>query len=72
MVIARSGVNAGFVTYWDQKFFLTDAFSFQARGSVCNSRYLYFALQSVQQKLQSMKMGAGVPPMGESVSLRRR
>ncbi|WP_161924932.1 restriction endonuclease subunit S [Actinomyces sp. 432] len=61
IVVARSGANAGLVSYWTGRFFLTDAFSFQAKPGMIDSRFLFHALQVIQERLHRMKLGAGVP-----------
>lgn len=61
VVIARSGAKAGLVSFWTGKFFLTDAFSFQAHRDVISSRFLYYFLQSRQDQIDSNRRGAGVP-----------
>ena len=61
IVIARSGAYAGFVSYWDAPFFLTDAFSLCVNPSIAVTRYVYFLLKSRQDGLHGMKRGGGVP-----------
>ena len=61
VVIARSGVSAGFVSYWNQKIFITDGFGFEARSEIIKTKFLYYILKNMESKLNAMKRGAGVP-----------
>ena len=61
VVVARSGAYAGFVSYWDQPIFLTDAFSVHPHPEIMRPRFVYHLLQNKQSQLHSMKKGAGVP-----------
>ena len=61
VTVARSGVSAGFVGYWNAPIFVTDGFGYEARENVVISKYLYYVLKCKEKKLNSMKRGAGVP-----------
>ena len=61
VVIARSGVSAGFVSYWNQPIYVTDGFGYEARKGVVAPKYLYYALKRKELDLNAMKRGAGVP-----------
>ena len=61
VVVARSGASAGFVSYWDQKIFVTDGFGYEAKCEVAIPKYLYYVLKNREQELNGMKRGAGVP-----------
>ncbi len=61
VVIARSGANAGLVTYWNEELFLTDAFSIHPDKVHLNTKFLYYFLKNLQRELHLMKKGSGVP-----------
>ena len=61
VVIARSGVSAGFVSYWNQPIYVTDGFGYEAKKDVATPKYLYYALKRKEPELNAMKRGAGVP-----------
>jgi type I restriction enzyme S subunit len=61
VVVARSGAYAGYVSYWNEPIFLTDAFSVHPDPAVMTSRFVYYLLQNKQDQLYAMKKGAGVP-----------
>ena len=61
VVIARSGVSAGFVSYWNQPIYVTDGFGYEAKKEVATPKYLYYALKRKEPALNVMKRGAGVP-----------
>ena len=69
IVIARSGASAGFVSYWNEPIFVTDGFGYEAKERVVIPKYLYFVLKNMENKLNDMKRGAGVPHIsGEAIS----
>lgn len=61
IVIARSGVYAGLVSYWDIPIFLTDAFSIHPDNNALSTKFLYYVLKKDQIKIHNMSKGAGVP-----------
>ena len=61
IVIARSGAYAGYVSYWNQPIFLTDAFSIHPDNTILKYKYVYYFLQNQQEYIHGMKKGAGVP-----------
>ncbi len=69
VVIARSGVSAGFVSYWNEPIFVTDGFGYEAKSGIATPKFLYYVLKSIEPKLNAMKRGAGVPHVsGEALS----
>lgn len=61
VVIARSGANAGLVSYWNEEFFLTDAFSMHSDENIAKPKFIYYYLKNLQRELHLMKKGVGVP-----------
>ncbi|EOY1404355.1 restriction endonuclease subunit S [Yersinia enterocolitica] len=61
IVIARSGAYAGYVSFWKQPIFLTDAFSVHPNLEIIKPKFLYHVLQNKQEHIHAMKKGAGVP-----------
>ena len=69
VVIARSGVSAGFVSYWNRKIYVTDGFGYEGRNELVTTKYLYYVLKNMEHALNAMKRGAGVPHVsGETLS----
>ena len=69
VVIARSGVSAGFVSYWNRKIYVTDGFGYEGRSELVTTKYLYYVLKRMEPALNAMKRGAGVPHVsGEILS----
>ena len=69
VVVSRSGASAGFVSYWNEKVFVTDGFGYEAKENIVTPKYLYHILKNIEPKLNSMKRGAGVPHVrGEALS----
>jgi type I restriction enzyme S subunit len=61
IVVARSGANAGLISYWNEELFLTDAFSIHPNDSVLNTKFAYYFLKKHQREIHLMKRGVGVP-----------
>lgn len=61
VVIARSGAYAGYVSFWNQPIFLTDAFSVHPNPDILKPKFLFHLLQNKQDHIHAMKKGAGVP-----------
>ncbi|MEE0991107.1 MAG: restriction endonuclease subunit S [Paludibacteraceae bacterium] len=60
ITIAGSGAGAGYVQYWNEPIFVCDAFSIKGVSSV-STKYLYYCLNNLQDKIYSTKKGGGVP-----------
>lgn len=61
ITVAGSGAYAGFVMYWNEPIFVSDAFSIIADNTKVVSRYLYHFLLNIQDKIYDLKSGGGVP-----------
>ena len=62
IVVAGSGAYAGFVSYWKQPIFVSDAFSVDVKNfQEVSTRYVYHFLLNNQQKIYATKSGAGIP-----------
>lgn len=61
VVVARSGANAGNVSFWNEPIFLTDAFSVHPDPEVMTPKFTYYLLRSLQGKIRGLKKGSGVP-----------
>ena len=60
IAVAGSGAYAGFVSYWEEPIFLSDAFSIEPNKNL-NKRYLYHWLLSIQHKIFELKQGSSIP-----------
>lgn len=60
ITVAGSGAYAGYVGYWEQPIFLSDAFSIHPNDEL-NKRYLYHWLLENQYKIYELKQGSGIP-----------
>ena len=60
ITIAGSGAYAGFVSYWNTPIFVSDAFSIKG-AELCSTKYLYYLLLDMQDKIYATKKGAGIP-----------
>lgn len=60
IVIAGSGAYAGFVSWWEEPIFVSDAFTVKTKESLL-PRYCFYFLQGVQHRLYDFKSGGGVP-----------
>lgn len=60
ITVAGSGAGAGYVQYWDTPIFVCDAFSLQGRKGM-DTKFLYYCLCNMQEKIHAAKKGSGVP-----------
>ncbi len=60
ITIAGSGAGAGYVQYWNERIFVCDAFSVKGVNDV-STKYLYYCLTNLQDKIYATKKGGGVP-----------
>ena len=60
VTVAGSGAYAGYIAYWNEPIFVSDAFSIKGNGNAC-TRYLFYVLQNLQEKIYATKKGGGVP-----------
>lgn len=60
ITVAGSGAGAGYVQYWNEPIFLCDAFSIKGCKEV-STKYLYYCLTNLQDKIYATKKGGGVP-----------
>ncbi|WP_288863635.1 restriction endonuclease subunit S [uncultured Corynebacterium sp.] len=61
IVVAGSGANAGFVSFWDEPVFVSDAFSIQSHNDHLLLKFVFHVLKSKQDQLHDLKKGGGVP-----------
>ena len=61
ITVAGSGAYAGFVTYWNEPIFVSDAFSIKSDESKVLPRYIFHFLLNIQDKIYDLKAGGGVP-----------
>lgn len=60
ITVAGSGAYAGFVSYWNQPIFVSDAFTVEPK-ELLSHKYLYHWLKKNQEKIHATQKGAGVP-----------
>lgn len=60
IVIAGSGAYAGFVSWWEQPIFVSDAFTVEPYAGLL-PKYCFYWLMGLQQQLHELKSGGGVP-----------
>lgn len=60
IVVAGSGAYAGFVSWWKQPIFVSDAFTVKPSGTIL-PKYCYYFLKNMQKQLHELKSGGGVP-----------
>ncbi|QCX54105.1 restriction endonuclease subunit S [Elizabethkingia sp. JS20170427COW] len=61
ITVAGSGAYAGFVMYWNEPIFVSDAFSIKADEAQILPKYIYHFLLNIQDKIHELKSGGGVP-----------
>ena len=60
ITVAGSGAGAGYVQYWNTDIFVCDAFSIKGKDFL-STKYLYYCLTNIQEKIYATKKGSGVP-----------
>lgn len=60
ITVAGSGAGAGYVQYWNEPIFVCDAFSVKGCDNI-STKYLYYCLNNMQDKIYATKKGGGVP-----------
>lgn len=60
IVISGSGAYSGFVSFWKQPIFVSDAFTVKPYDKI-STKYCYYWLQNIQTKLYNLQSGSGVP-----------
>ncbi len=61
ITVAGSGAYAGYIMFWNQPIFVSDAFSIKPYANVLISKYVYYFLLDKQLLIYGMKKGSGVP-----------
>ena len=61
IVIAGSGAYAGFVSFWNEPIFVSDAFSIVVDRGTLQPRFVYHWLNGMQEAIHALKSGGGVP-----------
>ena len=61
IVIAGSGAYAGFVSFWNEPIFVSDAFSVVVDRGALQPRFVYHWLRGRQEAIHALKSGGGVP-----------
>ena len=68
IVVAGSGAYAGYVSYWTIPVFLSDSFSVLPDNRLV-TKFVYYFLKNIQQKIFATKKGSGVPHVhGSSIA----
>lgn len=60
ITIAGSGAYAGYIMYWEKPIFVSDAFSLKGDEININTKYIYYYLKKIQEKIYSLRKGAGI------------
>ncbi len=61
ITVAGSGAYAGYVAYWEQPIFVSDAFTVTPKESSLDIKFVYYFLTNIQDKIYHTKKGSGVP-----------
>ena len=61
IAVASSGINAGFVSFWDSPVFLSDSFSVNPDKNHFLPKFVFYFLKNKQEYIYSKKKGSGIP-----------
>lgn len=59
--VSGSGAYSGFVSCWNEPIFLSGAFAVIPNENTMLTKYVFYFLRNMQEKIYSMQTGAGVP-----------
>ena len=60
ITVAGSGAGAGYVQYWNIPIFANDCFTVKG-NEFTETKYLYYFMTNIQDKISDTKKGGGVP-----------
>ena len=61
ITVAGSGAYAGYIMYWNEPIFVSDAFSIKPLSSSIDIKYVYHFLLNKQEFIYRLQKGSGVP-----------
>ena len=61
ITVAGSGAYAGYVAYWEQPIFVSDAFTVTPKDERLDIKFVYYYLTNMQDTIHHTKKGSGVP-----------
>lgn len=61
IVVSRSGVNAGYTSFWDEPIFVSDGFVVDSPAKDVSLQYVFEVMKARQQEMIGMNRGSGVP-----------
>lgn len=61
IVVSRSGVNAGYASFWNKPIFASDGFVVDSPVIDVSLQYVFEVMKSRQQEMIGMNRGSGVP-----------
>lgn len=60
IAVSSSG-SAGYVSFWDEPIFVTDAFTIEVNSDMADRKYIYFLLKSLQTQIMNKAKGSIIP-----------
>lgn len=61
ITVAGSGAYAGYVAFWEQPIFVSDAFTVSPKDTSLDIKFVYYFLKNIQPQIHNTKKGSGVP-----------
>lgn len=61
ITVAGSGAYAGYVAFWEQPIFVSDAFTVTPKDTSLDIKFVYYFLKNIQPQIHNTKKGSGVP-----------
>ncbi len=61
ITVAGSGAYAGYVAFWEQPIFVSDAFTVTPKDTSLDIKFVYYFLKNIQTQIHNTKKGSGVP-----------
>jgi len=61
ITVSSSGANAGFINFWEKEIFASDSFTIEGKKDIAYTKYIFFYLKNIQNKIYSFQSGGAQP-----------
>ena len=61
ITVSSSGASAGFVNYFEIPIFVSDSFTIKGKSNISDTKYFYFFLTQIQNKIFALQSGGAQP-----------
>ncbi|OCL90669.1 restriction endonuclease subunit S [Arcobacter porcinus] len=61
ITVSSSGASAGFINYFEEPIFVSDSFTIKGKKSISDTKYLFFFLSLIQNRIFALQSGGAQP-----------